>query len=198
MAKKIRKYKISIRPHAVFRTLKKVLSMDTLTEDMEKKVQEEIAKSQSLIVPSAVYHSFAKPETPEALAGLWESAPNNALAMAMMAVTIGTDIEKEIEASRISNGGKRALILDGIARESLEQSLNFVAKLLSDEAKAESCELTPISPVEATILPAVLNFLESEKAGILVEGEAQISPMFTIASYCFWSPLPKSRNVKNR
>ena len=196
MIRKIKKYKITIHPHGVLKLLKKNPDSGSNGEELEKKVRDEIARVQSLIVPSAIYSSYSKSETPAALQSVWQSASAQALSLSFLLVSVGSALEKEIEKRKAETNPAGAALLESIGQESLEQSLHFVTKLLSEEAKSESCELSPVCPVERSLWSSLLPFLESPKADILLDESGQMVPLYTSASYCFWNPLPKGRNAR--
>ena len=136
MLKKIKKYKITIRPSFVLRNLKRKISLaqEVQEEPLQKRIDEEIARLQGIIVPSAIYETYSKNQTPEPLMPLWENAPKKALSLSLFVNSIGSHLEKDIESQSGEKDGLKAPITDSIARESLEQSANFVAKLLTEEA----------------------------------------------------------------
>ena len=198
MVKKIKKYKIAVRPHAVIRLAKKKLNLRDVTEEFEKKVGEEIARIQPFIVPQARYGSFSRSETPETLKPLWENAPENTFCLSLVAVTIGPAVERKIEESAQTNGGLRPAILDSAAVEALEQSLSFVTRLLLEESKAEGCELSPLLPCEKSCLKDVLAFLDSPKSEIQSGPEGDMDPLYSSVCYCFWNPAAKGKHAKAR
>lgn len=196
MLKKIKKYKINVRPSYVVRNLKRKLNLPSVADDLEKNIQEQINKVQPLIVPSAVYNTFSRKELPQSLYPLWGLTSNSSLSISFTAVTIGSGIEKEIQTYKNQNQETQVAILDSIARESLEQAQNFVVKLLTEEAKSEGCELSVLSPVDLLDLKDILGLLEASKTEVNLNADNQIVPLFTSVSYCFWNPTSKSRSAR--
>lgn len=196
MIKKIKKYKIAIRPSFVQRAAKKKLDTGLDPESLERAVQTEIEKISTMIVPSAIYNTFSRTGTPEPLTPLWQNVPNHSLSISLIIATIGMEIEKEIANVRAQNKHQRSVILDSIAHEALEQSLNFVLKLLLEESKEEDCELSPYLPVESSHLKSTLEILESQKADVSLSDQGIITPAFSTISYCFWNSTSKSKHAK--
>lgn len=198
MLKKIKKYKITIRPSFALKHLKRKLELETMPDSLEKSVQEKIVQAQNLIIPSSIYNTYSKSETPDSLKSLWGYSPTGALSLSLILTTVGNLIEKEIEKCNGNSEEHQAAILDSIARESLEQSLHFTTKLLNEEAKLEACELTPLIPIEKSILGNALTLLESHKAEISLDANVHLRPIFSSLSFCFWTPTTKNRNAKSR
>ncbi len=198
MIRKIKRYKISVRPHGVLRHLKKKVEPASDWSEVEQKINEEIARVNPLIVPSAIYNSFSKGETPEFLKESWKGASKKSLSLSLLLVNIGVGLENEIQKRQSENDPFSVALLEAIGQESLDESLKFVLKLLNEEAKSESCEVTGPLPVEPSLLNTLLPFLESHKADIVVNENGQIVPLYTSASYCFWDPLPKGRSASSR
>lgn len=194
--RKIKKYKISVRPFGVLRHLKRKASIAEGQEPGDEILESEISKVQPHVVPCALYATFSRAETPEPLRGLWQSSPEKSLSMSMVLATIGKAIEGEIEKAPQSGDAGRNALLDSIARESLDQSFHFVARLLNDEAQEESCELTPFLPVAGEAIKDVFHILEADKAGIHLNDSGQISPFFTGARFSFWTPKGKGSRSK--
>ena len=71
----------------------------------------------------------------------------------------------------------------------------FVERLLGEEARDESCELTPLLPASTEQTGPLLAAMDSHKAEIIVNDSGQILPHFTGLRYCFWTPL-RGKNAK--
>ena len=187
--RKIKKYKISVRPFGVLRHLKKKHAVDPGKEPEDKVLESEISKVQTHLQPCALYATFSQKETPEPLKVLWRSASENSFSMSVILATIGKNIEGEMD--KISKAGNpfQSALLDAITKESFEQSFQFVARLINEEALDESCELTPLLPVEEGNFRDALGVLEAHKAEISVNDSGIVSPIFTGIRYCFWTPV---------
>lgn len=197
MLKKIKKFKIHIRPSYVLRNLKRTLPSHANEEELEKRIQQEIEKVQQLLSPSAIYQTYSKRQSPQFLNSLWQNGPADAISISLIAASLGSSIEKEIEKSR-NHSTLSSDILDAIAKEALEQSLNFVLKLITEEAKEENCGLSVTFPLESTYLEATLSFLEAAKADIHSDPDGHLSPLYSSVSYCFWQPAKKLKSAKTR
>lgn len=191
MIRKIKRYKITLHPSYVLRDLKKKLPADRWSEDYEKDVEKEISRVEPVISTSGVYETFSKTDSPEALAPFWKQAPKSALSISLLASTIGTKIEEELEKARQKDEDVQPALLDCIAREGLDQSARFVEKLISEEARQEACECTPSIPADAERLRDCLDVLQSHKADIVLDGTGRIVPLYSQVRFCFWTPVSK-------
>ena len=196
MIRKIKKYKIPVRPFGVLRHLKKKINLEPGREPEDKALESEISKAKKSLVPCALYGTFSRAETPESLAALWKQAPDKSLSLSFILSTIGKSIEGEIESAAKGQDPLPGAVLDSIARESLEQSFHFVSRILNEEAQEESCELSPFLPVSGEPLKDVFQVLEAPKADILLGDSGQISPFFTGARFSFWTPKGKGSRSK--
>ena len=188
MLKKIKKFKINLRPSFVARALKKKLMLDSIDSSFEKIVEEEIARLNPSIVPSAVYNTFTKRESPQPLSVLWEQASNKAISISLVAASAGEKLESIVQQGQDSF---KVALTDASAWESVEQSNNFVYRLLGEEANLEGCECSPLFPVPESQISTVMVLLESEKVGIRLNSSSQLTPLYSKISYCFWSSVLK-------
>ncbi len=193
--RKIKKFKINVRPFGVLRHLKKQTTIEPGKEPEDSELEAAIAQVQPHVVPCAVYRTFSLSETPEPLKTLLLQSPTKTLSLSIIAATIGRPIESELENVSQKNDAYQSALWNSIARESLEQSFNFVERLIGGEAETESCELSSLLPAGAELLEPILAALEAQKADINLNDSGQISPFFTGLRYGFWTPL-KGRNAK--
>ena len=166
MIRKIKKFKISVRPFGVLRQLKKKSSLEPGKEPQDAALESEISKVQAHLVPCALYATFSKDQTPQLLKPLWQSSPEKSLSMSVILATIGKAIEGEIEKKSLAKDASQTALLDSIARESLEQSFHFVSRIINEEAQEDSCEMTPFLPVGSDALKDTFDVLEAQKAAI--------------------------------
>lgn len=192
MIKKIKKYKLSLRPSYAARNLKKKLPETIPWQDtMEEDVKREISRLERLLTPSSIYETFSKADSPETLKALWNGSPKGAVSISLIATTIGTDVEREIASQKEQSADYQAFVIDAVAQEALEQSAHFVNKLLNEESKEEHCECTPSLPLEPVLFKDSLEILQSHKADIVLNDAGGIAPLYSSVSYCFWNPSKK-------
>ena len=187
MLKKIKKFKISLRTSHLSKSLKKKINFQETNDSFDKILEQEIAQALPLILPSAIYNTFSKKDTPETLKQLWNQASNKAVSLSMAAVTISSSIEKNIN----QNSEFKSTVWNAIAWEGVDQSFRFVEKLIQDEAKLEGCECSPYYPIDSKHLADSLSLLESHKAEIQLHPENLLSPYYSRITFCFWTPARK-------
>lgn len=188
MIRKIKKYKITVRPFGVLRHLKKQIKIESAQEPQDSDLESMICKVQPHITPCALYTSFSKTEIPPALETLWKSSPPKSLSLSVIAATLGKPIEQEIERVSRENDSFQGALWNSVARESLEQSFNFIEKLIEEEAREDSCVLSPLLPASSQEINPIFKSLESHKAEMMLNDSGQVVPLFTGVRYCFWIP----------
>ncbi|OGR92958.1 MAG: hypothetical protein A3I11_04530 [Elusimicrobia bacterium RIFCSPLOWO2_02_FULL_39_32] len=188
MIKKIKKYKITLRPSFVLKNLKRKTAADLKEEEIQQKIKLEIEHLKPFIVPSAVYDTVPPTAIPEPLKMILNSCPKNTVSVSLSAATIGKELEIKIKNLRENNDLEKCALVESIAEEALEQSLNFISKLLTDESKLEGCESSALFTLNRDLAFETLHFLESEKVEILLENN-QMSPLYSSIAYAFWTPL---------
>ena len=81
--------------------------------------------------------------------------------------------------------------------EALEQSNNFVCRLITEEAKDESCELSRYQRINSpSAWEQFTALVPGEKIGMTVINGEQFSPLYSSGAVIYWVPLKKSRGSK--
>ncbi|MGQ0644624.1 MAG: hypothetical protein ACT4O3_03935 [Elusimicrobiota bacterium] len=192
-AKKIRKFKVQPRLASVLRGLKALTGDTRLTPELEKAVEQEIQNAKDLHDTAALYATFNAGDAPPWTAPLWESrseAGAAPVALTVYAATVGAPLEKELAETLARNEALRGQILTCLGEEAAEQAAHFVYRLVQEEAKDESCELSP-RLAEPERLPDVLSSLEADKIGIRLKDDGRLSPRFARAGHVLWWPPAK-------
>lgn len=192
MIKKIKKYKLSLRPSYIARNLKKKLPQDTPWQDaMEADIQKVIRGAEPFLDLSSIYETFSQVDCPAPLKELWGRSPKGAISISLIATTIGPKLEERIASLQNENDAFNAALMGSIAQEALEQSTHFVSKLLAEESKLEHCDCTPSLPLEPAFIKDSLDILQSHKADIHAAEGGGIVPLYSTVSFCFWNPRKK-------
>jgi hypothetical protein len=193
---KVKKFRISPRAASVLKNLKALAGDTHPTPELEKAVEAELRRAGDLFSTAALYNTYDPGETPEALASLWEPAPEDPrkpVAITLYAATVGAGMEEEL-GNALSRGEKlMSQVLTAVGEESAEQAAAFVQRLVSEEAIQESCELTPRREAPEALKREVLSFLSAEKVGIAVDGQGHLSPRFTRVGALQWYPPKKKK-----
>lgn len=186
--KKIKKFKINLRSREIARLLKATAKTE-ITPQLEEAIQRESSRLATLISPAAVYETQPKEKIHAALAA---NAPDKWVAASAYIVTIGSDVENEIRDAQAKNEAMLSQILHAVALEALEQTDNFVQRLLVAEAQDESCDLSRRQPVTSgAAWPAFTELLPGDKIGVQLVADDQFQPMYASAGMVFWTPAKK-------
>jgi hypothetical protein len=195
--KKIKKFRVAPRPSAVLKNLKALLSRSSLTPDAEQAVSSAIEKTTHRLSTAALYETVSLDRSPTWAAPLWDarndknSAP---VALTFYAATIGPDLEKDVADSAAQGDMLRSQVLAALGEESAEQAAHFVARLVAEEAKGESCELSArAEPSSVDIRRGILGALDADKIGVRLEDNGGLSPRYSRAGYVLWWPPAKKR-----
>jgi hypothetical protein len=191
--KKIKRFRINVRRSRVLQILKYQDSKTLHSEEMKYHIIKEIHDAYKFINPATVYESFDK----EKVTFLFDKSENvkellkDSIAVSVIIVTIGDGIEKEIEVCTKKELLSRASILDAIGSEAVEQSINFVTKLLKEEAALEDLDITKrFSPgygdwnVMTNI--EIMKVIKSEKIKIDVLDTGLLLPQKSITAILGW------------
>jgi hypothetical protein len=121
-------------------------------------------------------------------------APEKWVAASTYIVTIGETAEHEVRDAQARGEEMLAQILNAVALEALEQTDNFVRRLLGEEAKSENCELS--GEFRVTIRETWTPFsaiLPGEKIGVQFTDRDRFEPMYSAAGLVYWLPVKKKK-----
>ncbi len=141
--KKIKRFKINVRPSYFLRLLKNSIDID------KDEVRNQIKDNYELVDPCTIYESFKlediKDEEFRKKVEGW--APdikiNPYSVLSLIIVTVGSRIEGEVSKLKIEGNERYAKILDALGSEALEQSYNFVNKLILKTRKKRNVRWIP-------------------------------------------------------
>ncbi|MFC1501688.1 hypothetical protein ACFL58_04510 [Elusimicrobiota bacterium] len=190
--KKIKNYKINLRRKEILRVLKKTTQVTDITPEIEERVQTESLRLQDYVMPSAIYDTKPKDKIPDEFIKDKENA--NYIAATMYFVTIGDKIEQEIKAIHERGDNILEQIIHSIALEATEQSINFIQRLVKDEAENQDCEITRGIHINSPdSISKLLSILPGDKININFEENRNLYPLYSSAGTIYWMPLKKQR-----
>ncbi len=188
--KKIKKFKINFRPRDIARMLKTTAQLTEVTPQIEEAVLREIARITPLVATAAMYETQAKDKFP---AEMVAAPPDNWVAASAYIVTIGEGLEGDIRAARQRDETMITNILHAIAVEGLDQSANFVARLISDEAKDQDCEISRQQVIPSAAWTALFTMVPGDKIGVTLAGPDAFHPLYSSCGLVYWQPIKKRR-----
>jgi len=173
------------------RLLKSTSHIPEITPEIEDEIHRQSRRMNGIISLAALYETFPREKFPKELA---IDPPEQWVAASVYISTIGEEAQNEILTVQKSGEQLEGQILHSIALESLEQSGNFVRRLIEDEAKDEACELSRQKTVAGDeAWEKLFEFLPGEKIGVSFLGGDRFAPMYSTGGIFYWSPLKKRR-----
>ncbi len=190
--RKIKNFKISIRTREISRIIRKLLNMEELTIEIEEAIQKSCFVCEKIIKPAVVYDTFSK----EAMNFSLEiDSPEKWIAVSPYILTIGNVLQEEYNRNKNIFGEYGVQIVSAISADALEQSRNFVQKLLASEASDENCELSRNIDLPKQYNSDIINYLPADKINLSLSDDGGFIPESSIAGLYYWIPL-KKRNRK--
>jgi hypothetical protein len=158
---------------------------------MEEEIHRQSRKMESVISTAALYETIQKEKFPQELQ---IEPPDKWVAASIYLATIGENAETQIMNAQNSGETLAGQILHSIALESLEQCGNFIRRLLEDEAKQETCELSRQKTLNSEAAwNKLLELLPGDKIGVRFLGGERFAPMYTTGGIIYWTPVKKRR-----
>jgi|SRR3989339_201562 len=193
---KIKKFKVALRRKEILKNLKLTAQIKDVTPQLEESVLKEIDRSPDYLCPSSVFETFpaenAAQKFVEFLPVLQqETQGKKPVAVSVIAVTIGSAVEKEIELAKKSGENQRAEILHSLALEACSCSLNFIYRIISEEAAGEECSLMPLEKLSGDNEKNVLRNMNTESVNISIDDSNQLRPVYSSAAIARWLPKVK-------
>jgi hypothetical protein len=186
--KKIKHFKINCRTREILRLLKTTTKITEITPELEEAVQNEIRRLQPVFAPAAIYETQPREKIAAALIA---APPENWVAASAFLVTIGPAIEQEIKDAQHRGENVLSQILHAVALEALDRSGSFVQRLIGEEAKDESCEVSRDETVAAAGWDEFVKILPGDKIGVQRLSDAGFQPVYSSSSVVYWTPVKK-------
>lgn len=192
--RKIKNFKINLRYREVLKLLKTTSDIKEITQQLEEAVKQEIQRIQKIIQPAAIFETITYEQMPDILKN---PSPERWLAATLFLTTIGPNLEQDIKDAQRKEEIILSNILHCLSLEALEQSINFIYRIILSEAKEEECELSIFKGITSyEKLQELFNILPGEKIGIKLLENAQLEPLYSSGGVIFWIPI-KKRNIKS-
>jgi len=183
---KIKNFRIPLRAREIARWLKKERGLEA-TPDLEVSIEQLIKEAKVWIEPAAVYSTLTR-QIAEKTTTI--AFPDKAIAVSVIAVSIGTSIhQKRPEAA---SDPVREALLAALEQEALSQAVQFVVRLLQDQANEEDCEMSaPVSAQENVVVSALASLVGVQRIGVELVPTAPEVPSCVRVAWLFWTPIGK-------
>ena len=187
--RKIKNFKINIRPREISRIVRKLINVSELSIDIEESVQRACYFYGKTINPAVVYETFAKDTTTFVFDN--PEIPNKWVAASYYILTIGNTLKEEFEKKQDVFGQYTTQIVSAISADTLEQSKSFVQKLVISEASDEQCELSRGIELPADKYNDICKILPIEKINVAISEDGQFEPEYTVTGVFYWIPVKR-------
>ncbi|MDR1434302.1 hypothetical protein [Candidatus Endomicrobiellum devescovinae] len=185
--RKIKNFKVTLRVKDISRVIRKLINAVDVSAELEETIQRSSRFYVKFLSPSVVYDTFSK----ESLPFVYEKdIPPKWIAESIFFVTIGSALEEECKKNENAFGEHTSKIVSAIAVDALEQSKNFVQRIISNETQDENCEVTRAVDIGSEYYEEVCKVIPVDKIGVSTE-VGTIYPKYSSAGLFYWIPSKK-------
>ena len=194
--KKIKKFRLQPRAQAVMRNLRALSENAQATPELEKAVETEIRAVAGLLETAALYATFAPDACPPGLTSVRAAEGERPpLSLTLFAATVGVGLEEEIARTLSRGEALRSRVLTALGEELADQSAQFVARLVNEEAKDDAFELSDRRPLASMDeQKTLLNTLDAARIPLSFDAGGHLTPRFSRLGYVLWWPPSKKRS----
>jgi hypothetical protein len=183
--KKIKKFKINLRFRDICRNLKNIEKHE-ITDEIEQAVEKEMSRLKDIVSPASVYETISKEKINF---DFKMEVPEKWIAVSLYVATIGSSADDVVKNTSNESDSK---IINSVFIDGLDQSVNFIYRLIDDEAKSESCDIALKRPVKDNeVLSEIFKILPIDKIGVSYFGSGNYNPAYTTCGVIFWAPQKK-------
>jgi hypothetical protein len=187
---KIKNFRIALRAREIARLMKSQAKLQ-MTPELEASIEHAVNDSKRLLQPAAIYTTLtrgtAEKATPLPLA-------DPAVAASAIAVTIGPALQDEIQSATDRHDAMQASLLNALKDEALQQAVQFILRLIEDQAKEEECELSsPRDVTDGVLLSSLGSLLGMQRIGIDLASETTPLPPHARLVWTVWSPKVRAK-----
>jgi hypothetical protein len=192
---KVKKFRLKPRLPTVGKILKGLLSVKQLPAEIEQSLPAESDAFLEHAQPAAFYQTWAKGDVPSAFTEILKKAGiTKPVAVSAVVATIGQAPEERLSQLLLSGETQAAQIVTAFSEEAADLSLQFILRLLADDANGDGCVVSePFSIVDASLLAETLTLLDAAQDGVTVDTAEHLSPRFTRVAIAAWSPVSRKR-----
>jgi hypothetical protein len=186
--RKIKGFKLVLRPHEVKRRARKAgvdLEAAGQTELVLGKTLERLAKA---LTPGVLFDTFGAPDPDQS-----SLSPMPGLAYSLILGSLGEGFPASVREKESALPPKLWPVLEECG---LDECVRFASNIIADEAEKDNCELSPINSLsESPALEAVVRKLDGAKLGVSLNG-GKLSPLASIAVSLSWLAKSKAKGRK--
>lgn len=189
--KKIRKFRIALRKREVISNLKLAAGIKEITPQLEELIVTETARSASFVSPESIFETYQLPVLETEL-GLQFEAKLSLVAATIIVVTVGEKIDAEIRKFEEKGEHIASQVLNAIGLEGCNAGMNFILKIVKEEANREDCELLPVEKINSPELRAKITAtITASKINVFIDAQNNLRPQYTSMGIIKWKPRKK-------
>lgn len=194
---KIKKFRIRPRLQTVGRILKSIMGVKQLAPEVEASLPAEIDDFLPRMMPTAFYQTWSRDEMPSAFIDtLRHAEASKAVAVSALVATIGAEPEDALSDLLLNGETQRSQIASAICEESADLCMNFLLRLLADDARTDDCEISePMAVTDSALLGETLKLLEAEQEDVNLDSAFHLTPRFTRVALVAWWPVARKKKA---
>lgn len=194
---KIKKFRIRPRVASVGRILKAIMSVKSLPPEIEQSLPAEIDAFLPRMMPTAFYQTWARDEFPPFLQEIVKQAGGKkVVALSALVATIGEEPEDALSEMLMNGETQHSQVATAVCEESADLCLNFLTRLLTEEAEGDDCDVSdPILVEPGETLAETLTLLEADQEGVSLDNAFHLSPRFTRVALVVWWPAARKKKA---
>lgn len=194
---KVKKFRIRSRIPTVGKILKAIMGVKQLPPDLEASLPMESDAFLKTVVPAAFYTTWSHDDVPPSFKPALQAAGlSKAIAVSALVATVGSEPEDFLSEMLMNGETQRSQVVTALAEDAADMSLNFLLRLLADEAKGDDCELAePILIGDPALLAETLILLEAGQEDVTLDAAQHLSPRFTRVALVAWWPVSRKKRA---
>jgi hypothetical protein len=190
--RKIKNFKVNLSLKEISCAVKRLVNNDDIMVEAKETIQQCSRFYVKFLSPAIIYETFSKETLPFAYE---KTTPLKWFAESVFFVTIGNDLCEEYKKNEEAFGKYTGKVVSAISVDALRQSKNFVQRLISNEAKAENCEISKVSDIPRNLYSEFAKIIHIDKIGISVES-GNFQPKYSFCGLFYWIPSRKKQKNK--
>lgn len=185
--RKIRGFKLVLRPHEVKRRAKKAgreLEAAGMSDPLLAQTLERLART---LTPGVLFDTFGAPDPEQPL-----FTPLPGLAYSLILASLGDGFGP----ARAAQAALPETLWPILEETALDECVRFACAIIADEAEKDNCELSPITALTgAEALGAAVRKLSGDKLGVALAGD-RLAPAASAAVSLSWLAKSKMKGRK--
>jgi len=171
-----------------------MMAVKQLPEEVEKALSDESQLFISHISPLAFYRTWTGSKIPDNFRSLLERSDlAKPVAVSVLVATIGPHPDEMISKMLLAGETIKTQIWTALAEDAVELALNFIFKLLCEDAEKDDCDIPDLVMAgDEPILGEALELVGAGQENVRLEN-SHLIPRFTRVALAAWVPVSKKK-----